>query len=160
MRFFRIAYGAARPDQHISEREARNILSQMHGAGRLTVDWLLTGDLPRHHVKSAFLIIACDEAALPMGGHVTIAQLERGPLTVGASGPRILQDLSGLALLNRASYSTPSPREVQFLILLKKPLKSGLRFPSASLTPVCRSAFRVRGYNACRPARNRAALAT
>ena len=68
LRFFRIAYGAARPEQPISEREARNILSQMYGAGRLTVDWLLTGDLPRHHVKSAFLMIACAEAALPMGG--------------------------------------------------------------------------------------------
>jgi len=68
LRFFRIAYGAARPDQHISEREARNILSQMYSAGRLTVDWLLTGDLPRHHVKSAFLMIACAQAALPMGG--------------------------------------------------------------------------------------------
>lgn len=71
LRFFRIAYGAARPDQHISEREARNILSQMYGAGRLTVDWLLTGDLPRHHVKSAFLMIACAEAALPMGGGIS-----------------------------------------------------------------------------------------
>jgi len=68
LRFFRIAYGVARPDQHISEREARNILSQMYSAGRLTVDWLLTGDLPRHHVKSAFLMIACAEAALPRGG--------------------------------------------------------------------------------------------
>ena len=71
LRFFRIAYGAARPDQHISEREARNILSQMYGAGRITVDWLLTGDLPRHHVKSAFLMIACAEAALPMGGGIS-----------------------------------------------------------------------------------------
>ncbi len=71
LRFFRIAYGAARPDQHISEREARNIMSQMYGAGRLRVDWLLTGDLPRHHVKSAFLMIACAEAALPMGGGIS-----------------------------------------------------------------------------------------
>lgn len=120
LRFFRIAYGAARPDQHISEREARNILSQMYGAGRLTVDWLLMGDLPRHHVKSAFLIIACAEAALPMGGHITIAQPERGTLTVGADGPRILHDLSDLAWLGGASHSTPSPREVQFLMLLKE----------------------------------------
>ena len=120
LRFFRIAYGAARPDQHISEREARNILSQMYSAGRLTVDWLLTGDLPHHHVKSAFLMIACAEAALPMGGHITIAQPERGTLTVGADGPRILRDLSGLAWLGGASHSTPSPREVQFLMLLKE----------------------------------------
>ncbi len=120
LRFFRIAYGAARPDQHISGREARNILSQMYGAGRLTVDWLLKGDLPRHHVKSAFLMIACAEAALPMGGHITIAKPERGTLTVGADGPRILRDLSGLAWLGGASHSTPSPREVQFLILLKE----------------------------------------
>ena len=120
LRFFRIAYGAARPDQHISESEARNILSQMYSAGRQTVDWLLTGDLPRHHVKSAFLMIACAEAALPMGGHITIAQPERGTLTVGADGPRILHDLSGLAWLGGASHSTPSPREVQFLMLLKE----------------------------------------
>lgn len=120
LRFFRIAYGAARPDQHISEREARNILSQMYGAGRLTVDWLLTRDLPRHHVKSAFLMIACAEAALPMEGHITISQPERGTLTVGADGPWILHDLSGLAWLGGASHSTPSPREVQFLMLLKE----------------------------------------
>ncbi len=120
LRFFRIAYGAARPDRHISEREARNILSQMCGAGRLTVDWLLTGDLPRHHVKSAFLTIACAEAALPVGGHITIAQPEHGTLIVGADGPRILHDLSGLAWLGGASHSTPSPRGVQFLMLLKE----------------------------------------
>jgi len=125
LRFFRIAYGAARPDQHISEREARNILSQMYSAGRLTVDWLLTGDLPRHHVKSAFLMIACAEAALPMGGHITIAQPERGTVTVSADGPRILHDLSGLAWLGGASHSTPSPREVQFLMLLKEAAEIG-----------------------------------
>jgi len=125
LQFFRIAYGAARPDQHISEREARNILSQMYSAGRLTVDWLLMGDLPRHHVKSAFLMIACAEAALPMGGHITIAQPERGTVKVGADGPRILHDLSGLAWLGGASHSTPSPREVQFLMLLTEAAEIG-----------------------------------
>jgi hypothetical protein len=70
-------------------------------------------------------MIACAEAALPMGGHITIAQPERGTVTVSADGPRILHDLSGLAWLGGASNSTPSPREVQFLMLLKEAAEIG-----------------------------------
>ncbi len=125
LRFFRIAYGAARPDQRISEREARDILLQMYGASRVQLLWRLVGDLPRQRVKCAYLMLSCADATLPMGGQISIDPLETGGLSVNASGPRILQDLPGLALLQGKAQGTPSPREVQFLMLLEQAQEIG-----------------------------------
>lgn len=127
LRFFRVAYGAARSDQRISEREARDILLQTYGAGRLQLEWRLVGDLPRQRVKCAYLMLSCTDAALPMGGQISIDALDKDGLSVSASGPRILQDLPGLAFLQGRAQIPPTPRDVQFLMLMQEAQDSGAK---------------------------------
>ncbi|KPP91114.1 MAG: histidine phosphotransferase ChpT [Rhodobacteraceae bacterium HLUCCA08] len=72
LRFFRIAFGAAAPDQNVAEAELRAILADMTRDSRLRVDWQAGGDIPRPEARLAFLAILCAESALPRGGTLTV----------------------------------------------------------------------------------------
>lgn len=71
IRFFRVAFGAASADQRMGRPEITGILSETTKGGRLSVDWLVPGDLPRREVKLAFLALQCLESAMPWGGRVS-----------------------------------------------------------------------------------------
>ncbi len=73
IRYFRIAYGVASPEQLIGRREIDTILGDLSHGGRLIIDWKPTQDLPRPEVKLAFLVLQCFESALPRGGRITVS---------------------------------------------------------------------------------------
>lgn len=75
IRFFRIAFGAASPDQLIGEGEIKTILAAVTKGGRLRYHWHPAGDHPRQMVRCAFLMMLCCETALPLGGDIHIRQL-------------------------------------------------------------------------------------
>ena len=74
IRFFRVAFGAARTGVDRGRPEIVSILDAVFEGGRLSVDWQVEGDCRRMDVKLAFLLIQCLEAALPWGGAVTVSE--------------------------------------------------------------------------------------
>ena len=72
IRFFRVAFGTAQPDQIIALSEVAGILRDLNEGGRLVVDWQPSTALLRRQVKLAFLLLQCFETAMPRGGHVAV----------------------------------------------------------------------------------------
>ena len=119
VRFFRMAFGASQQGQMTSLREARTILSDLYDSGRLDVTWTAETDLPRAETKIGFLMIACAESALPMGGDITVSRLSEGQWHLNATGARVLTDKQGWSMLDRTSAPANGlrPAEVHFLLL-------------------------------------------
>ena len=74
LRYFRMAFGAARPDMLVGREELERILQDMFSNTKLKVG-IQTGSesLPRPIVKLALLLILCAEKALPFGGQLDLA---------------------------------------------------------------------------------------
>lgn len=88
IRFFRLAYGAALPDQRAGRAEILAALQGASRAGRTTYEWNAAGDQPRAEVRAVFLILQCLESAMPMGGVVRVAREGTG-WHLEAEGPRL-----------------------------------------------------------------------
>lgn len=78
IRFFRVAFGIARPDQTLSRAEIQSILADLHPNGRLHIDWASPTDLPRPEVKAAFLTLLCAETVLRSTGRIRALRDEVG----------------------------------------------------------------------------------
>lgn len=74
IRFFRISFGAASPDQRIARSEVLSVLADLSRGGRITFGWTSEADLARQEVRLVFLLLQCVETALAYGGEVRIAQ--------------------------------------------------------------------------------------
>ncbi|MDV7141741.1 histidine phosphotransferase family protein [Tropicimonas sp. TH_r6] len=74
IRFFRIAFGYAAPEQGSARSEITAILQDVYGQTRLKVDWNVPGDCRRQEAKAAFLALQCLETALPFGGEVSVSR--------------------------------------------------------------------------------------
>lgn len=73
IRFFRIAFGAAKPGQTLGATNIKAVLRDISRDGRLNFDWQPKTEQPRQNVKLAFLILQCFESAMPRGGKLTIS---------------------------------------------------------------------------------------
>lgn len=107
IRFFRVAFGAATPDQRLSRAEIMAILAPVGKARRIEIDWQVDGDVPRDHARLAFLLLQCCESALAWGGRVTIRAME-GVWQIVATGGRMRIDPECWAEL-----AAPSGRPVE-----------------------------------------------
>lgn len=123
IRFFRVAFGAARPGDTLSEREVQDILSAVYGSGRLSVDWQVMGDPSRRAAKLGFLLLNCAEMALPLGGTLTIT--EDGGWCVRGAGRKLSIDAELWQGLTRPS-SPPAAARVQFSLLAQEVSRQGL----------------------------------
>jgi len=74
IRFFRIAFGAAGPDQEIGRTEILSVLNDVTRGGRLRIDWRPHDVCARQDVKLAFLLIQCLESAMPYGGKIEVSE--------------------------------------------------------------------------------------
>lgn len=117
IRFFRVAYGAAKRDQTLGRSDILSILSANAKSGRFTYYWQVDGDQPRRDVRIAFLLLQCFETAFPAGGDVTIAT-ERGVWTLTAHGDRLqFDDPLWDSLTKPRSDYDHSAAQVQFALL-------------------------------------------
>lgn len=117
IRFFRIAFGAAGPDQRIGRNEVTAVISDMTHGGRVTIDWASPADLPRRDVKLVFLLILCLETALPYGGRVAVERNDaRWSLQASAAKMKIDPSLWE-CLINPAASADIGPAQVQFLLV-------------------------------------------
>jgi histidine phosphotransferase ChpT len=126
IRFFRISFGTASPDQRIGKSEVKGILADAM-RGRLTVDWQSPADLSRREVKLAFLLIQCVESAMPYGGKITV-DLADAQWTISSQSPklRVNPDLWEV-LSNPAAHPDIGPAQVHFLLAAQELAQQGLR---------------------------------
>jgi histidine phosphotransferase ChpT len=128
IRLFRLAFGAAFPDQHTSLREAKQAVDGYFHQSRINADWRMDGDRTRLDTKLAFLMLLCAETTLPMGGEIGITQDESGVLTLQASGARqVMNDdlwsrLQDAELMLQANLR---PADAQFAVLVHTALSFG-----------------------------------
>ncbi|MGI3184022.1 histidine phosphotransferase family protein [Nioella aestuarii] len=128
IRFFRVAFGAARADETLSEREMREIVAAIFGSGRLTVDWQVRGDLPRKDAKQGFLLLNCAESVLPLGGCLSVRR-EGERWELSGTGRKLAIDETLWQLLDEpalAVASLPASR-VQFALLARDTAENGQR---------------------------------
>ena len=117
VRFFRIAFGAANPDQMIGRDEITSILHDLTLGGRITLHWNSDADVPRAQVKLAFLLIQCFETALPYGGTIDIAQAnDRWELHSNAKKMNIDPTIWELLIATNSERDI-SPAEVHFALV-------------------------------------------
>lgn len=114
IRFYRVAYGIARPDQSIARNEVSAILADLFPSGRITVTWTSPSDLPRAEVKAIFLLLLCAEQALRSGGRIAVLRDGAG-WSLTLTSPRLRHD-AALWSLTRSPTLPPDlePAQVQF----------------------------------------------
>ncbi len=140
IRFFRIAFGAAKPGARIGRDEITRILQDMGAAGRIEYHWQSDSDLPRQQVKLAFLLLQCLESALPFGGRITVTSDPKGwQMTCQADKLNI--DHQKWEILVSPDYPAGiSPSDVHFLLVpdaakqAGRSLKTTLQENSITLT--------------------------
>lgn len=126
IKFFRVCFGAASPDQRIGRSEVTGILAEVM-RGRLSVDWQSPADLARREVKLAFLLIQCLESAMPYGGKITV-DLAEGRWQIGAQSQKLRVDPDlWEALSNPAAHPDAGPAQVHFLLAAHELHQQGLR---------------------------------
>ena len=117
IRFFRLAFGAARVDQHVPLPEIRSILTEMTRGARLSVDWLVAGNPTRSEAKAAFLAIQCLESSMPWGGRVSVTRDDLG-WQVEGEATRTKADPGLWSILSReGDMADVAPAAVHFIFL-------------------------------------------
>ncbi|KGJ04772.1 histidine phosphotransferase [Paracoccus halophilus] len=118
VRWFRVAFGHAAPDQRLSGAELQALLADVEKGGRIRIRLDAEGDLPRIEARLILLALMCLESAMPWGGSVLICR--------GASGWRLVAEASRTKLdpalwswLDTEPDRRPAPgsAEVQFPLL-------------------------------------------
>ena len=140
IRYFRIAFGAARGGQMIGRDEILSILRDMSAGSRVRVEWDSDENLLRQQVKLAFLLIQCFETALPYGGTINVKQGQDGwQLHCNAEKMNIDPSIWELLVSNDIEKDI-SPAEVHFALVPDAAKSSGcslqtdLRDNAATLT--------------------------
>ena len=78
IRYFRIAFGAAKSGQMIGRSEILSVLKDVGAGSRVQIEWHSDEKIPRDQVKLAFLLIQCFESSLPYGGTIHVKQDQDG----------------------------------------------------------------------------------
>ena len=116
VKFFRIAFGKAAPDQQVNMGEAWSILQDLSGGGRIKYQLDTDTDPDRAGLQSAFLAALCLETALPFGGEITMSHA-LGVWQLTCSGRKVsLTDSLWAHLSGEATEADVKPSEVQFLL--------------------------------------------
>jgi histidine phosphotransferase ChpT len=119
LRWFRVAFGQAAPDQRLSLVELAALMADVEKGGRVKLRLEAEGDLPRSEARMILLGLMCLETALPRGGRVLVCRSDAGwRLLAEASSTRTDPALwSWLDASPPRVRSEPSSSEVHFLLL-------------------------------------------
>ncbi len=134
IRFFRVAFGAARDGQVIGADEIAEMLPQAEGRRALTIDWQAEGDQPRQAVKRAFLALMCLETSMPYGGAVEVRRDGDDWRLTGRAerlnpAPELWQMLNG-----HRPEPLPAAAHLHFALLAVE-LQAGGIMPAVALEP-------------------------
>jgi len=117
IKFFRIAYGLASPDQSTSATEVIGILDALAATGRVSHQWDIATEQPRDLLQCIFLMWQALETALPLGGTIGVAA-DNDSIRMTATGRRVTYDQAlwdTLKSLNPQAEATAAM--VQFALL-------------------------------------------
>ncbi|MEL6640168.1 MAG: histidine phosphotransferase family protein [Pseudomonadota bacterium] len=117
LRFFRLAFGKASPEQLIGHNEVTQILGAMAKGGRIGYDWLVPDKQSRTNVRAAFLLLQCFETAFPRGGHIGVSVTEKGWRFHGTGAEARWDPELWDSLSNQFSRVVHTPAQVQFALL-------------------------------------------
>ncbi|MEM1363517.1 MAG: histidine phosphotransferase family protein [Pseudomonadota bacterium] len=118
IRYFRIAFGAGSDITRIGQAELMGVLEAFDTAGRLKVEWEVSGDVSRNEAKIAFLLLMCLEPAMPYGGTVRFYKDQSG-WSVKASGDKVKVDEDLWVLVcdpNGEVHPEIAPAQVQYIL--------------------------------------------
>ena len=127
IRFFRVAYGIAHPDQRIGRAEVQSILTDMTRGGRLLIDWQTGADLSRAEVKIVFLLIQCLENAMAYGGRISVSRADEKWLISGSANKLKINTDLWEVLASPAANPEITPALVQFPLVADEVLRRGYR---------------------------------
>ena len=117
IKFFRVAFGDARPDQFMGASDVRAILTANARSNRMSYNWGTEEKQKRLDVRVAFLLVQCFESALPRGGDITVS-VNDSRWTLTATGPQQRWEASLWdALTNEFARVTHTAAMVQFALL-------------------------------------------
>lgn len=117
IRYFRIAFGAAKSGQMIGRDEIMSVLKDVGTGSRVQVQWQSDDKVARDQVKLAFLLIQCFESSLPYGGTISIVQ-NQDRWVLKCSAERMNVDASIWEFLISANIDKDvSPAEVHFALV-------------------------------------------
>jgi len=118
IRFLRVAFGLASPEQMMGRPEITGILEAISAGARVQFDWTPVCEYPRTRVQEVFLALQCFESAMPQGGTVTVTRADddrweiSGPAEAHRPAPQLWQ-----ALADPARPAEVKPAQVQFALL-------------------------------------------
>jgi histidine phosphotransferase ChpT len=134
IRFFRVAFGAAAPDQRLSRAEIADVVAAFAPGRRVAIDWQAEGDVPRDAGRLIFLLLLCMESALAWGGAVTVSR-GAGGWAVAAAAERLRIDPTLWSVLtDPGPLPEVTPAEVHFPLAAAAAAAMG-RPLSAEVTP-------------------------
>ncbi len=114
---FRIAFGAARPGQTVSDTDLRALFAAGPEGRRLEIDGPDAGDVPRPAGKLILLALMCVETALPWGGRVQVTR-DDTRWQIAARGERMRVDPALWAhLATPQPPASIAPAEVHFALI-------------------------------------------
>ncbi|MEM8848792.1 MAG: histidine phosphotransferase family protein [Pseudomonadota bacterium] len=127
IRFFRMAFGAAKGDTPIPAREMRDVVDAMYRDTRTEVIWRDDEDRLRSEMRLACLALCCVEVATPWGAKVELTR-SHAAWVIHVDAKRLKIDAMLWQSLGRAALPKDlSGSEVQFGVLAK--LSRDLRRP-------------------------------
>ena len=127
IRFFRVAFGMAQPDQRIGRAEVQSILTDMTRGGRLQINWQTDADLSRPEVKITFLLIQCLESAMAYGGRISVSRADEKWLVTGSANKLKINTDLWEVLDNPSANPEITPALVQFPLVAEELLRHGYR---------------------------------
>lgn len=124
IRFFRIAYGDAQPNQMIKGAELRGALHGSYQGGRLNIDWQ-PEDMLRSDAKRGFLALQCMETAMPYGGTVIVSSAQAGTRFQGQAQRFAFEPSLWDGLTGQGPWDGLRPAQVQFALLSEMSREAG-----------------------------------
>ncbi|WOI56991.1 histidine phosphotransferase family protein [Palleronia sp. LCG004] len=126
IRLFRVAFGAASPEQRIARAELTEILRPIGQGRKIEIDWALPADMPRDTARLVLLLLLCCETVLPFGGQVAVeTEAQRIAIVVTAERLRDLPDLWQQA--TGESNEMPQASEIHFPLAAHAAAEMGAR---------------------------------
>lgn len=114
IRLFRVAFGAASPDDMMPRSEITTILGAIAVGKRIEFDWQVNGDVSRDVGRLVFLLFLCCETAMPRGGQMKITRSHTGDWTVHVISDRLRIEPQIWAQLSEDALAALTAAEVHF----------------------------------------------
>ncbi len=125
LRFFRIAFGAAKAGETVETRQIAQILAGLFGSGRLSVRWEVTAP-DRARVQLLFLALLCAESALPLGGMITLTEFGATSHLIAEGKRTRLDPAAWDHLTDGAPFEGCSSAQVHFLLARRAAQTAGM----------------------------------